>query len=426
MSFKKQYYEENDATVRVVAQPAQLYLSAVAEQQARANDATEKVLPQSAQSYIQALVESPAEVVDNDLTIRVPGRKGAHLYKQLRAQREKPDSLSTATSAGSVAPEQKKRSRRTLLALLHLVADMLLLALLIFACIAVYLQYARMQRSQHDQQHIHQAQQYVQQQQKTLQRLGDQKYAAQVQHEARALVQQFHQEASSWGQAHLYHDTYDRHQYALDSGYMQPGIGGLIDKDLAEARTTIDFENIVSETQYGLFNLHMLEADYTDTTPYNQVHASDLRMLEQYHLDTKMVLMVSLVGQAMRVYQQGKLVQAFAVTTGRFERPSLPGVWKMLDRQSPSIFVSADPPGSPYWFPNTPISYALLYHQGGFFVHDAPWRVSYGPGTQFPHQDASGNTAYNFDGSHGCINLKKADMAWVYQHTDWNSVIVIY
>ncbi|HLL78751.1 MAG TPA: L,D-transpeptidase, partial [Ktedonobacteraceae bacterium] len=222
------------------------------------------------------------------------------------------------------------------------------------------------------------------------------------------------------------YDSYDNQTYALDNAYMQAGIGATIDSDLASAATPADSEAMVSEALNALFNLHMLEADYNDSTPYNQAHATDLEMLAHYNLQNKTVLMISTVEQAMRVYQNGKLLRAFHVTTGRSELPSLPGVWGVLERKSPIIFQSADPKGSPYWFPDTPIKYAILYHYGGYFVHDAWWRANFGPGTEFPHSDASGTSAYNFDGSHGCINLSETDAAWVYQHTDWNTQIVIY
>jgi lipoprotein-anchoring transpeptidase ErfK/SrfK len=138
------------------------------------------------------------------------------------------------------------------------------------------------------------------------------------------------------------------------------------------------------------------------------------------------VLMVSMVEQAMRFYQDGKLVRAFYVTTGRVERPALPGVWTVQNRQSPTVFKSSDPPGSPYWYPDTPIHYAILYHWGGFFVHDAWWRVNFGPGTQFPHYDVGGDESFAGDGSHGCINVQENDAAWVYANTDWNTQIAVY
>ena len=247
-----------------------------------------------------------------------------------------------------------------------------------------------------------------------------------VQGKARYLVKQFHREVDAWAKAHPYHDPFNGRDYALDNGYMQGGIGATLDGDLTSADTDASAEAVITEANNDLFNLHMLELDYTDKTAYNQVHAADMQMLQHYNLQGKQVVMVSLVEQVMRVYQQGKLVRSYYVTTGRQERPSPPGVWTVLERKAPIIFTSADPKGSPYWFPDTPINYAILYRWGGDFVHDAPWRASFGPGTQFPHADAGGNTAYNFDGSHGCVNLSERDAAWVYNNTNWNTVIVVY
>jgi len=173
--------------------------------------------------------------------------------------------------------------------------------------------------------------------------------------------------------------------------------------------------------------MHMLEADYSDRTPYNKVHATDLQMMQHYpSLKHGTVLMVSQVEQAMRFYKDGKLIRAFYVTTGRVERPALPGVWAVQNRQSPTKFKSTDPPGSPYWYPDTPIQYAILYHWGGFFVHDAWWRVNFGPGTQFPHYDVGGDETFAGNGSHGCINMQGNDAAWVYANTDWNTQIAVY
>ena len=247
-----------------------------------------------------------------------------------------------------------------------------------------------------------------------------------VKGQARYLLQQFHHEVDTWAKAHVYHDSYDGKDYALDNGYMGAGLGNLLDQDMAGAQTNADFETMIAEANNVLFNLHMFETDYNDRTPYNQVHASDKQLLARYGLQKRQVLMVSLIEQVMRVYQNGKLVRSFTVTTGRQELPSIPGVWSVLERKSPIIFQSGEPRNSPYWFPDTPIHYAMLYHLGGYFVHDAPWREAFGPGTQFPHQDPIGTSAYNFDGSHGCINLSESDAGWVYTHTNWNTAIVIY
>lgn len=244
--------------------------------------------------------------------------------------------------------------------------------------------------------------------------------------QAHFAVKQFHQEVDTWAKSHPYHDNYDGHDYALNNGYTNTGIGETLDLDLQGAHTFTSLEAVVLEAQNALFNLHTFEANYNDKAPYDQTHTSDLQMLNHYEIQKKQVMVISLAEQALRLYQAGNLTRSYHITTGRQTLPSLPGVWAILDRRSPVIFKSDEPKDSPYWFPDTPIGYAILYHYGGYFIHDAPWRATFGPGTQFPHQDASGNTSYNFDGSHGCVNLSTDDAAWIYKHTGWNTVVVIY
>jgi hypothetical protein len=248
-----------------------------------------------------------------------------------------------------------------------------------------------------------------------------------VQGASHYLINALDHEANTWGNAHAYHDKFDGNNYILTAGYTLPGIGFWLNRELGWAWQPSDYQAVVDEENNEFFNLHMLEQDYSDTTPYSQVHATDRQMMQHYSsLQHGRVLMVSMVEQAMRVYQDGKLIRAFHVTTGRVERPALPGVWSVQDRKSPDQFKSTDPPGSPYWYPPTPIQYAILYHWGGFFVHDAWWRVNFGPGTQFPHYDVGGDESFAGNGSHGCINLQSNDAAWVYSNTDWNTQIAVY
>ena len=248
-----------------------------------------------------------------------------------------------------------------------------------------------------------------------------------VQGASHYLVNALDHEANTWGNAHAYHDKFDGKNYVLTAGYTLPGIGYWLNRELGWTYLPSDYQAVVDEENNEFFNLHMLEQDYSDRTPYNKVHATDMLMMQHYpSLQHGMVLMVSQVEQAMRVYLNGKLIRSFQVTTGRVERPALPGVWTVQDRKSPDQFKSSDPPGSPYWYPPTPIHYAILYHWGGFFVHDAWWRVNFGPGTQFPHYDVGGDESFAGNGSHGCVNMQENDAAWVYANTDWNTQIAMY
>ena len=248
-----------------------------------------------------------------------------------------------------------------------------------------------------------------------------------VQGASHYLIKALDHEANAWGNAHAYHDKFDGKNYMYTAGYTLPGIGFWFNRELGWTYLPSDYQAVVDEENNEFFNLHMLEQDYSDTTPYNQVHATDRQMMQHYpSLQHGMVLMVSQVEQALRFYKDGKLIRSFHVTTGRVERPALPGVWTVQDRKSPDEFKSTDPPGSPYWYPPTPIQYAILYHWGGFFVHDAWWRVNFGPGTQFPHYDVGGDESFAGNGSHGCVNLQSNEAAWVYANTDWNTQIAVY
>lgn len=241
------------------------------------------------------------------------------------------------------------------------------------------------------------------------------------------LIKQLDKEAKAWGQAHLYHDKYDGKNYIPDSGYTEDGIVYWLNRENSWSYTTEDYQSVLNDVNEEYFLFEMFKKDYADKTPYNQVHQTDLDIMQRFpSLKHGTVLMISMAQESMHVFVNGKLTNAFLVTTGRVERPTLPGVWTTQDRKSPTEFKSDDPKGSPYWYPPTKINYAILYHWGGFFVHDSWWRADYGPGTQFPHVDSGGDVDFSYNGSHGCVNVREDQASWLYAHTDWNTQIVIY
>jgi hypothetical protein len=243
---------------------------------------------------------------------------------------------------------------------------------------------------------------------------------------AQKFLQQFHHDAQAWNNTHSYHDAYNGQNYPLNAGYLDQGIGSDLDAKLAQAGSVDDLKSAISDINNARFDLQLLESDYHNSTPYNRVHQTDIQALDHYQRQKGQVIVVSMVKQALRLYQNGHLVRAFQVTTGRYERPSLPGLWSELNRQSPTKFRSSDPPSSPFWYPPTLIHYAILYHVGGYFIHDSWWRNTYGPGTQFPHADASGNQNFAGNGSHGCINMREDQAAWLYKNTGWGTSIIVY
>ncbi len=96
------------------------------------------------------------------------------------------------------------------------------------------------------------------------------------------LITELDREANAWGNAHLYHDKFDGNNYILDSAYTMNGIGYWLQRELSWAWQPSDYQAVVTDDNNEFFNFHMLQQDYNDKTPYNQVHATDLQMMQHY------------------------------------------------------------------------------------------------------------------------------------------------
>jgi len=248
-----------------------------------------------------------------------------------------------------------------------------------------------------------------------------------AQSQANYMLKQFHQEVTNWGKSHQYHDSYDGNAYNVDYEYDEQGIGADADTAVQSAQSIDDYQSAIDLITNDMLHLKAMEADYGDRTPWNQVHATDLQLMKHYNLTTAaQVLVVSFAEQTLRLYKGGKLVRSFLITSGQYERPSPPGLWQIFDRESPTVFKSSEPKGSAFWYPDTKINFAMEYHSDGYFFHDSWWRADYGPGTNFPHYDSSGDETFAGNGSHGCINMQENDAAWLYANTTYGASVVIY
>jgi hypothetical protein len=250
-----------------------------------------------------------------------------------------------------------------------------------------------------------------------------------VQGQANYLLKQFHQSVKSWGNNHQYHDSFDGGSYNLDYEYDTQGIGSDADNAVHSAQTLDDYQSAIDLINNDVLHLRAMEADWRDGTSWSRPHAADISLMKHYNAfgpTAGPVLVVSLVEQVLRYYNNGNLVRAFFVVTGQYLRPSPPGLWSIILRQHPTEFKSTEPPGSAFWYPPTPIQWAMEYHSGGYFFHDSWWRSSYGLGRNFPHYDPIGTDVYNDNGSHGCINMNPDDVAWLYPHIPWGTPVILY
>jgi lipoprotein-anchoring transpeptidase ErfK/SrfK len=132
-------------------------------------------------------------------------------------------------------------------------------------------------------------------------------------------------------------------------------------------------------------------------------------------------IVISLARQRLWAYDGFHLVLTTLVTTGNPALPTPQGHFAILLKQSPIVFISPWPPGSLYYYPPSPANYALLFDYGGYYIHDAPWRSRYGPGSNA----SAGTPGQATTGTHGCVNVPFAPMQQLYWWVNIGSPVEI-
>ncbi|HEV7465850.1 MAG TPA: L,D-transpeptidase [Candidatus Dormibacteraeota bacterium] len=163
--------------------------------------------------------------------------------------------------------------------------------------------------------------------------------------------------------------------------------------------------------------IDQMTAVQSETGSLEQAVAADLSANRCGHpVPAGHVIALDLTAQEIVFYDNGCAVRAAPVTTGRPALPTPTGTFSLFAKFSPYVFHSPWPPGSPYWYPTSPVGYAMEFAQGGYFLHDAPWEPDsqYGPGSQ------NGSGA-----SHGCVHIPAPDMAWAYGWASLGTPVII-
>ena len=132
-------------------------------------------------------------------------------------------------------------------------------------------------------------------------------------------------------------------------------------------------------------------------------------------------LAISLSEQVIRAYDHGQQVFSTYVTTGRPGLETDPGSFKVYWKVSPWTMHSPWPKGSPFWYPDSKVT-MVMWFNGGDGIHDAYWRSRYGPGTNGPHYDPTGEDT----GTHGCVNVPYSNMVWLWNWTPTGTPVIVY
>lgn len=140
------------------------------------------------------------------------------------------------------------------------------------------------------------------------------------------------------------------------------------------------------------------------------------------HLTSK-VIQVWLAQQSLTASDGSGVILQSLVTSGGQALPTRTGTFEVESKAAPFVFHSPYPRGSRFWYPDTPANYAMLFDPGeANFLHDAPWRTVFGPGTNGP-----GTPGYSvWAGSHGCVELPTSAMKKLFDWTQLGTPVIVH
>ena len=211
-----------------------------------------------------------------------------------------------------------------------------------------------------------------------------------------------------------------------DAGLARAGANASLGKVQAAMQTARIFQMDVSVVDAHVQKLAGQLSRVTSTADLEQINGGLMvqgKVLQDAMTQTlpDKALTISLSEQVIRAYEHGNQVFWSYVTTGRPGLETDPGSFKVYWKVAPWTMHSPWPKGSPYWYPDSKVK-MVMWFNGGDGIHDASWRSRYGPGTNGPHYDPTGEDT----GTHGCVNVPYSNMVWLWNWTPTNTPVIVY
>lgn len=110
---------------------------------------------------------------------------------------------------------------------------------------------------------------------------------------------------------------------------------------------------------------------------------------------------VNLTEQHLYAYEGSQLVNDFIVSTGTWQHPTVTGSYQIYAR-----YLYSDMKGPGYYLPNVPYT---QYFYRGYALHGTYWHNNFGVPM-----------------SHGCVNLRTEDAAWLYNWSSEGTLVNIH
>lgn len=154
-----------------------------------------------------------------------------------------------------------------------------------------------------------------------------------------------------------------------------------------------------------VFGTHLKSSD-TDSdsvSDYEEVmHATNPQVFGTSTVALSRRLEADLTTQRLKYIVDNKLVRTFLISSGNPETPTPVGEFEIFYKVPVMRYRGAD-----YDLPN--VHWNMEFKQGGYFLHEAYWHNNFGKKTN----------------SHGCLNMKLEDAAWLYKYIDIGTKVVV-
>jgi len=110
---------------------------------------------------------------------------------------------------------------------------------------------------------------------------------------------------------------------------------------------------------------------------------------------------VNLSTQTLTAYEGDAALNTFPVSSGKWSTPTLPGTFHVYIKLRIARMVGFD-----YDTPDVPY---VMYYDGNYGIHGAYWHNSFGTPV-----------------SHGCVNLRVPDAAWLFNFASVGTQVKIH
>lgn len=156
----------------------------------------------------------------------------------------------------------------------------------------------------------------------------------------------------------------------------------------------------------GVFGVYYLKYYVRDAYGNEAYKTRTIRVGTQADQDKYTYINVSIAGQYLQFYKNGRLVISSNVVTGQLGKHDTPrGTYRIRYKTRNTYLTGADYRSYVYyWMPIV----------GGVGLHDATWRSSFG------------GSIYKSNGSHGCINLPYNTAKTIYDNAPTGTLVKIY